>query len=269
MNLEDDPTEIFIEPNLYPRLANYVPSATRQGADALMQLLKQKEELYSIEEKEMGQIDEIIGEYLRGKVSINEIHRISGAVLNSQTQVFSKEQIGKVEDIVPSAIAISTNVDYFNCNTLQDNRFESQSDEQFLPQPPLLRSEQETKNKILVADEKYPSLNNHTMFISLSDKLFDRYCDFFFAPHYTKVIWSTHKVVYVFTHISSQVSLYYDIDLKESLSNGMTGGHSIISTTIITKTKIFVPIVPEMYEYFNMRNKGKLEFYVRFNTLSS
>jgi len=64
--------------------------------------------------------------------------------------------------------------------------------------------------------------------------------------------------------------MYYDIDLKAPLPNNMTGGHAIKSTTIITKNKIFVPIVKEMYDYFNLQNhQGRLEFYVRFDTLAS
>ena len=124
----------------------------------------------------------------------------------------------------------------------------------FLPQPPLLRLDYETERKLLQTTEAYPVLNNHLMFLALSDKLFDRYSDFFLEPHSTKIIWSTHKVVYVFTHILSEVSMYYDIDLKEPLPQNMTGGHPIKSTTIITKNKIFVPIPIEMYEYFDLHN---------------
>ncbi len=50
----------------------------------------------------------------------------------------------------------------------------------------------------------------------------------------------------------------------------MTGGHPIITTTIITKNSIFVPVIPEMYQYFDLaQNEGKLEFYVRFDPLTA
>ena len=104
-----------------------------------------------------------------------------------------------------------------------------------------------TDYKLLKTNEAYPALNNHKMFLGLSDKLFERYSDFFLEPHTTKVIWSTHKIVYVFTHASNQVSMSYDI-----------------------KNRIFVPVIPEMYQYFDLaQNQGKLEFYVRFDPLTA
>ena len=43
-----------------------------------------------------------------------------------------------------------------------------------------------------------------------------------------------------------------------------------ITTTIITKNRIFVPVIPEMYQYFDLaQNQGKLEFYVRFDPLTA
>ena len=62
--------------------------------------------------------------------------------------------------------------------------------------------------------------------------------------------------------------MYYDIDLETVLPNEMTGGRPIVTTTILTEGKIFVPIIPEMYNYFDLaQHQGKMEFYVRFDTL--
>lgn len=260
----------YVRQNLYPRLSNYVPSATRQGAEALMRIMKQKKDLFSIEEKEMGQVDEVISDYLRGKATIEDVHRASSSAYNTQKQIVRAEQTGNVEDVVPSVRLSVNDVTTEKGEEIEDTVRCLQQEEVYLPQPPLLHLDYDSPMKLLITSAAYPALNNHQMFLALSDKLFDRYSDFFFEPHSTKVIWSTHKVVYVFTHISSQVSMYYDIDLKEPLPKNMTGGHPIKSTTIITKNKIFVPIVSEMYDYFNLTNhQGKLEFYVRFDSLSA
>lgn len=262
-NLFDGFVKDYVRQNLYPRLSNYVPSATRQGADALMKIMKQKKDLFSIEEKDMGLVDVVISDYLKGQASLADVHRASAAIYNSQRQVVSVEQTGRVEDVVPS---VKVNV---NDVIQEEHGVENKEEDVLMPQPPLLRLDYETKMKLLKTEITYPVLNNHLMFLALSDKLFDRYSDFFLEPHSTKIIWSTHKVVYVFTHISSEVSMYYDIDLKEPLPQNMTGGHPIKSTTIITKNKIFVPIPAEMNDYFNLRNhEGRLEFYVRFDTLT-
>lgn len=252
----------YVRQNLYPHLSNYVPSATRQGAEALMRIMKQKKDLFSIEEKEMGYVDEIIREYLEGKASLAQVHRVSSAAYNSQRQEVSTEFTGRVEDVVPSVQ--KEGADTEKQNSQQGTPIET------LPQPPILRLDYETEMKLLQADSAYQALNGHKLFLALSDKLYDKYSDFFLEPHSTKVIWSTHKIVYVFTHISNKVSMYYDIDLKEPLPDNLTGGTSIVSTTIMTKNKIFVPIVSQMYDYFNLKqHSGKLEFYVRFDTLSS
>ena len=258
----------YVRQNLYPRLNNFVPSATKQGADALMKIMKQKKDLFSIEEKEMGMVDEVISDYLKGKASLEDVHRASSAVYNSQKQEVSEESTGSVEDVVPS---VKGNVDDISEEVEgQKGNAHNQAEGVYMAQPPIKRLDYDSPKKLLKSEIAYPALNNHQMFLALSDKLFDRYSDFFLEPHATKIIWSTHKVVYVFTHISSQVSMYYDIDLKAPLPNNMTGGHAIKSTTIITKNKIFVPIVKEMYDYFNLQNhQGRLEFYVRFDTLAS
>lgn len=264
-NVFDGFVKDYVRQNLYPHISNYVPSATKQGADALMKIMKQKRDLFSIEEKEMGQVDEVIRDYLNGKATLAEVHRASATVYNSQKQEVRSEQTGRVEDVVPS---VQKEVEDINVLKSQDNQQNTQSD--IIPQPPILRLDYETDMKLLQTETSYPALNGHQLFLALSDKLFDRYSDFFLEPHSTKVIWSTHKIVYVFTHISSRVSMYYDIDLKEPLPDNMTGGMPIKSTTIMTKNKIFVPIVRQMYDYFNLRNhQGKLEFYVRFDTLAS
>lgn len=265
-NLFDGFVKDYVRQNIYPRINNYVPSATREGADALIKIMKQKKDLFSIEEKEMGQVDEVISDYLKGRASLADVHRVSSSIYNSQKQEVRADQTGRVEEVVPS---VKIDVGQNSSNEGTDNTEQTYQSEDYIPQPSIKRLDIETTMKLLVADAVYPALNNHLKFLALSDKFFDRYSDFFLEPHSTKVIWSTHKIVYVFTHISSQVSMYYDIDLKEPLPNSMTGGYPIKSTTIITKNKIFVPIVKEMYDYFDIKNhQNKLDFYVRFDTLA-
>lgn len=48
-----------------------------------------------------------------------------------------------------------------------------------------------------------------------------------------------------------------------------TGGKMIRSTTIITRDKIFVPIVPELYIYFDLNVNDKLKFFVHFDEIEN
>jgi len=57
----------FVRNHLYPKLAPFVPSSTRQGADALFRILQKNKELYTIEYDEMGDIETLMKEYVEGK----------------------------------------------------------------------------------------------------------------------------------------------------------------------------------------------------------
>lgn len=251
----------YVRQHLYPKLSNYVPSSTREGAEALKRIMHQKEDLFTIEREEIGYAEEVIKDYMSGKATLQDVHRASASAANSQRQHVEVSDVGSVESVMPSV----------SVEPVAENVAQSQeAPVDIIAMPPVNNMDIYTDYKLLKTNEAYPALNNHKMFLGLSDKLFERYSDFFLEPHTTKVIWSTHKIVYVFTHASNQVSMYYDIDLKTVLPGEMTGGHPIITTTIITKNRIFVPVIPEMYQYFDLaQNQGKLEFYVRFDPLTA
>ena len=223
--------------------------------------MHQKEDLFTIEREEIGYAEEVIKDYMSGKATLQDVHRASASAVNSQRQHVEVSDVGSVESVMPSV----------SVEPVAENVAPSQeAPVDIIAMPPVNNMDIYTDYKLLKTNEAYPALNNHKMFLGLSDKLFERYSDFFLEPHTTKVIWSTHKIVYVFTHASNQVSMYYDIDLKTVLPGEMTGGHPIITTTIITKNRIFVPVIPEMYQYFDLaQNQGKLEFYVRFDPLTA
>ena len=250
----------YVRQHLYPKLSNYVPSSTREGAEALKRIMHQKQDLYTIEREEIGYAEEVIKDYMSGKATLQDVHRASASAVNSQRQQVEVGDVGSVESIMPSV----------SIEPVAENVAQPDAPVDIIAMPPINNMDFYTNYKLLKTNEAYPALNNHKMFLGLSDKLFERYSDFFFEPHTTKVIWSTHKIVYVFTHASNQVSMYYDIDLSTVLPDEMTGGHPIITTTIITKNRIFVPVIPEMYQYFDLaQNEGKLEFYVRFDPLTA
>lgn len=250
----------YVRQHLYPKLSNYVPSSTREGAEALKRIMHQKEDLFTIEREEIGYAEEVIKDYMSGKATLQDVHRASASAVNSQRQQVEVGDVGSVESVMPSV----------SVEPVAENVQQQDAPMDIIAMPPVNNMDIYTSYKLLKTSEAYPALNNHKMFLGLSDKLFERYSDFFLEPHTTKVIWSTHKIVYVFTHASNQVSMYYDIDLKTVLPGEMTGGHPIITTTIITKNRIFVPVIPEMYQYFDLaQNEGKLEFYVRFDPLTA
>jgi molecular chaperone HtpG len=243
----------FIRNYLYQKFANYIPSSTRQGAEALHKLLLKNRELFKYEHTDLGDLDSLLNEYVSGEIEFPEVLKRSTTVQRTQTQSVGQGQVGSAEEEIPS---LTDNVDQsvINTNTL-------------LPLPPIDRTETKTNKKILKTSKKYPHLNNYCLFLSLSDRVYRRQLDFFFEPHTTKVIWGMHRIVYIFTHASSNLSLYYDIELKERLMNEATGGMAIPTTTILTEDRIFIPIIDELVEYFDIK-EGRKEFFVRHDIIT-
>ncbi len=104
------------------------------------------------------------------------------------------------------------------------------------------------------------------LFLGLSDRLFNRDGMFFHSPHTTKIIWASHRVIYIFTHASGEFTLYYHIELKEPLHEQKMGGGMFPTTTIVTKDRIYVPVPSDLIEAFRV-TEGAKEFYVRFDVL--
>ena len=86
--------------------------------------------------------------------------------------------------------------------------------------------------------------------------------------HSTKVIWSTHRIIYVFTDQNNKTSIYYEMALVNQLDEKNTGGEVLVSTTIITKNSIFVPVPRPLYEYFKIQKGTSLKFYVHFERVN-
>lgn len=248
----------FVRVHLYQRIANFVPSATKQGADALHKILMKRKELYHYEVDDIGKMESLLTDLMSGTRSFADILRDSKQIVSSQTVTVNSNQVGTVESELPDII--STPVIHPESNVQEVPQSHN-------PGPSILRLDSETSMKILTVGSNINNLNNFRMFLSLSDKLFNTERDFFIAPHSTKVLWGSHRVVYIFTHASARLTLYYDIELNEPVQGNLTGGDNYPTTTIVTKNRIFVPIPNPLIPSFQL-DTDKKEFYVRFDTIT-
>lgn len=241
----------FIREHLYPQIRDYVPSSTRQGRDALYKRLKENKELFRYEENEFGEIESLLADYLAGKTDIDQVLRSSGRRPSTQRQEVSKEQVGSVEQEMPEII---------------DSAGASPQQSEFEPSPPILRPDMETEMKVLTVSNAHDKLNKFQMFLALSDRAARTEGEFFRWPHTTKLIWASHRIIYIFTDATGGLSLYYDIELKESLESKTTGGAMFPTTTIVTKDRVYIPVPAELEAAFKI-TAGAKEFYVRFDTI--
>lgn len=244
----------YIRNYIYQQVAQYVPSSQREGADALYKILQRNKELYTIEKYERGEIEELMRDYIVGNRDYADVLRASEDIMKTHEQTVETNQVGTIEKEMPDIVAT---------NTITN---ETPKQDPGLATPPILMTDNNTEMKILKTGQSYPQLNGYTSFLALSDRLFDSQADFFYSPHSSRVIWGMHKIVYIFTHASSMLTLYYEIELKHKLSEHTTGGIPIPTTTIITKNRIFVPLIPELAPYFDFKGEP-LSFYVKFDLI--
>lgn len=244
----------FVRNYLYQKFSQYVPSSTRSGAETLHKILLKNRELFKYESSDLGDIESLLSDYVSGKLGLPEVIKQSTKIRNIHTQYVGRTQVGNAEEEIPNIGDTTADQENITTDVLQ-------------PLPPINRTDSKTSKKILKTGKRYPHLNNFSMFLSLSDRVYKRQLDFFFEPHTTKVIWGMHRIVFIFTHASNNISLYYDIELKERLQGESTGGKSIPTTTILTDDKIFIPILPELESFFDI-TEGAREFFVRHDIIT-
>lgn len=244
----------YVRVYIYPKIRSWVPSSTKEGADALQKILKKKRELYKIGIDDIG-LTSTFSEFLAGKVSFTEVINKFNVMKTIQTQEISRDNIGSLEAEIPN---------------LGENHIQlpkEVSPLKFQPSPAILRTEVATDKKLLVVDKESPVLNNFKMFLAISERAFREEYSFFVAPHTTRIIWGGHKIIFIFTHASSRFSLYYDVELFEDVG-GHAGGDSYPTTTIVTKNRMFIPIPDNLKQYFEIAaGKNERKFYVRFDLL--
>jgi molecular chaperone HtpG len=242
----------FVRENVYPQIRSYVPSSTRQGRDALYRRLKENEELFRYELSDFGEAESLLADYLAGKADLEQVLRYSGGYSGGgQRQEVRQDEVGTVEQELPDIIESAG-------DATPGNEYEAA--------PPIVRNETSSDMKVLTVSAEYGKLNGFQMFLGLSDRLVRREGEFLRQPHTTKLMWGSHRVIYIFTDATGELSLYYDIKLKEPLDTQTAGGAMFPTTTIVTKNQIFVP-VPKALEAAFQISDGAKEFYVRFDTI--
>jgi molecular chaperone HtpG len=241
----------FVRQHLYPQIRDHVPSSTRQGRDALYRRLKENEELFRYEQSDFGQVESLLADYLAGKTDLEQVLRSSGGHGAGQRQEVRKEQVGKVEEELPDII---------------ESPGESPPGNEYGASPPIMRPDTVSVMKVLTVAAEHSKLNGFQMFLALSDRLIKSEGEFLSQPHTTKLMWGSHRVIYIFTNATGDLSLYYDIKLKEPLETQTTGGAMFPTTTLVTKNRTFVPVPKVLEPAFQITGDAK-EFYVRFDTI--
>lgn len=247
----------FVRVVLYNQFLEYIPKDQKERAAYINEALERRREELSYEYSDVSELREALRKLDNGEISGDEfIMRARKARQENHEEVVHDNQIGDVGSIVKSA---AENVEQpAKTTTIQEEQF------LYVPQPPILELDEHTTKKILIAKEELATLHGHKLFLAVSPNYNREHRSFMSLAHSTKVIWSTHRIIYIFTDQNNKTSIYYEMALTDQLDERNTGGETLVSTTIITKNSMFVPVPKALYEYFTLEKGKSLKFYVHF-----
>ena len=149
--------------------------------------------VFFCENGDLGDVGDMMSDYLAGKRSMQDIINVARANKQKQKQEVNARSVGSVSDVLGEHIESKV------------NSLNNDSDP-CMPMPPIMRLDKNIDFKVLRTDAINHDLNNIKLFLSLSDKLYRDYAEFFYQPHTTNVIWSMHRVIFFFTHASNNLT---------------------------------------------------------------
>lgn len=250
----------FVRVVLYQQFSAFIPKGVKERTDYITRVLHNEKDEYIIPYEMTGGMDEMISKLRADEITPEEFVKYAKAERNKHQQTINPSQVGDVSEVI-------TNIENNSLNTSKE-AVKNVANDDIIPMPPILCLDVQTKLRILKTEMITPVLQNNQMFMALTDKMVNQKRIFFSNPHTTRIIWSMHRLIYIFTDALGKNTLYYDLELTQKIPDS-TGGKTIRSTTIITKDKIFVPIVPELYNYFNLNVDEKLKFFVHFDEIEN
>lgn len=248
----------FVRVVLYNQFVEFIPKGQKERAAYINEAMERRREEMNYEYSDVSELREALKKLDNGEIDGDEfIRRARKARRENHEEVVHGNQVGSVGSIVKSAS---------NEQGQQPEQTTQVQEAQFLyvPQPPILELDEQTTKKILIAEQELATLHGHKVFLSVSPNFNREHRSFMSLPHSTKVIWSTHRIIYIFTDQNNKVALYYEMALTSPLDERNTGGETLVSTTIITKNTMFVPVPRQLYDYFSIKQGKSLKFYVHF-----
>ena len=244
----------FVRSVLFPRMADYVPSSKRQGAEAFLRAVRRPREVFEIADADLGDLPSIWEDYNEGRISLDQAVARSRAAVRSSIQVV--DRAASANEVVPDVIQ--------NERTLQIDDGDIGQD--FGPTPGITRLELASSAKLLVIDGDESALRGYRCFLAITDKVREEMGEFFLQPHTTSIVWGGQKTLFIFMHHSRRFGLYYDLQTRQNVS-APTGGGVYPSCSIVLKDRLYIPIPEEISASFVPNMGEKKQFEVRADIL--
>ena len=247
----------FVRNYIYQQITPYIPSSSKEGIEQVCNFLKQNQENLEIYQEDIGAIDVSYDLFREHKITADEL---ADRIKRNSTVSNQKIERGQIDDVAKIVQTADTQI-LPQPGTPEAAQMQAQ--ENLLePMPSIMRQNIKTDAKLLETSEDSPLLHNYKRFLSVTPKMYNEYLSFFFYPHTTRVIWSMHRIIYIFSLRDGMYNLYYDMELTKHIDSNLTGGMALFSTTIVTKNKLFIPVPPPLYDYFTVKEEP-LKFSIR------
>ena len=214
----------FIRTTVFSRIEHIVPSSTREGAEQFLRHLRSSRDPFEYSDDDRGDLDEIFEELRAGRLTTVEAARRL-IDMDQSTLNVTGSSTAPISTVVSEA---------------------SSEDLSYDPRPGVDRRDVDSNARILTSTDS--SVNGYTCFLSLTDRVHREKGEFFLQPHTTEVVWSGQKVIFVFQHHSRRFGLYYDILCPTII--GSSGGGPQVSSSLIAKDRIFIPVPSEISDAF-------------------
>lgn len=226
----------FVRNVIFPKIAQVVPSSTRQGAEAFLRAMRRPRDVFEYEKSDLGSLSELWQDHIEGKVSLQDAIRQSISFVQTTVQEVVQSNTQKVADVIPDVLRNQEIV-------------KSESTPDLEPMPAITRLDIESNAKLLVIDAEDEPLNGYRCFVAIIDRVRNLRSDFFLQPHRTEIIWGGQKAFYIFQHHSGQFGLYYDFQANDIFSEA-SGGRAFQTSTIVLKNQIYIPVPDELAPKF-------------------
>jgi molecular chaperone HtpG len=247
-------TKDFVRNIVFPRVSDFVPSSTRQGAEAFLKTIRRTRDIFEYEWEDRETLDSVWHEFLEGKLTMAEAATRSSSIVTRNVQVVDSYAARSVREVVPDVV---------------ENEIATSSGSggpSAGAAPPIMRTDISSEAKLLTVDDSDPPLKGYRCFIALSDRVREERGEFFLQPHATSIVWGGQKVLFIFEHHSGQFGLYYDLQTAKVVS-GASGGGPVPTATIVLRDKIFVPIPDSIAAAFIPAPGERKRFDVRCDLL--
>lgn len=244
----------FLRSVIFPKIANLVPSSTRQGAEAFLNAIRRPREYVEYEMAEAEALKAILGDYMEGKLSFQEAAIQAAEKAKVNYQIVDAAATGSASSVIPDVV---------------DNarRIADEADAEELPAlPAITRMDVESNIKLLTIADGEPPLKSYRCFIAIADRIRREHADFFLQPHKTEIVWGGQKVLFIFQHHSGAFALYYEMQSNELLAE-TSGGGAYPTCTIAIKNQIYIPVIEDLRAKFIPTGSARKRFAVRSDLL--